>query len=415
MTTAHLVQPGTQTDTRLYFLDWVRIIAFFILIFYHVGMYYVTWDFHVKSSAASTAIEPLMMLTSPWRLSLLFLISGVASRFMLTKMRSGDFLKQRSKRLLIPLLFGMLVIVPPQSFCEVVEKVAYNGNYLDFMQLYLTAYHGFCRDHSCLILPTWNHLWFVAYLWVYTVLLAGLMFLFRSQFEQFAQRLGDILSGWKLIAIPVIALAALRIAMVARFPTTHALIDDWFSHANYFLLFLLGALLAPQRRAWQEMDAIRWPSLGLALTCWALLMIYFAWPDARVPADEVMFWRTLQRVVYACCEWSAIVAACGFAHRHLQFDSARRRYLTQAVFPLYLVHQTVIIVVAHAIKPAGIAAPIEAMVLIILTLVAGFTTFAIARRFPLLRPLFGVGQLDGDVAKRAGIFESDRSGSQIAA
>ena len=64
---------------RRYDLDWVRIGAFMLLIFYHVGMYYVTWDWHVKSPHASSTIEPLMMLTSPWRLSLLFLVSGVAT------------------------------------------------------------------------------------------------------------------------------------------------------------------------------------------------------------------------------------------------------------------------------------------------------------------------------------------------
>jgi len=385
--------PAANQSNRLYFLDWVRIIAFFVLIFYHVGMYYVTWDFHVKSTATSHAIEPLMMLTSPWRLSLLFLISGVASRFMLNKLSASNFLKQRSKRLLIPLLFGMLIIVPPQSFCEVVEKVAYAGSYTDFMQLYVTAYHGFCRDNSCLILPTWNHLWFVAYLWVYTLILAGLALLPRGEIERAAHMLTHQLRGWRVIALPTLVLAIMRIAMVAYFPTTHALIDDWFSHANYLLLFLLGALLAPQVEFWRHMDAMRWASLGLAFTCWAALIIYFAWPDAGIPSQQMAYWHYTQRAIYACCEWSAIVAVCGFAHRHLQFDNARRRYLTQAVFPLYLVHQTVIVVVAHAIKPAGIAAPIEAMILIVLTFVSGFAVFGIARRVPLLRPLFGVGKI----------------------
>ena len=109
-------------SNRLYFLDWLRIIAFFVLIFYHVGMYYVSWDWHVKSPFASSAIEPLMLMSSPWRLGLLFLISGVASSFMLGKLSAPRFMRERSWRLLVPLLFGMAVIVPPQPFFEVVEK-----------------------------------------------------------------------------------------------------------------------------------------------------------------------------------------------------------------------------------------------------------------------------------------------------
>ena len=76
---------------RRYDLDWVRIGAFMLLILYHVGMYYVTWDWHVKSPHASGTIEPLMMLTSPWRLSLLFLVSGVATAYLLARQGAGHF------------------------------------------------------------------------------------------------------------------------------------------------------------------------------------------------------------------------------------------------------------------------------------------------------------------------------------
>ena len=67
---------------RRYDLDWIRICAFGVLVLYHVGMYYVTWDWHVNSPHASHALEPLMLLSSPWRLSLLFLVSGAATAFL---------------------------------------------------------------------------------------------------------------------------------------------------------------------------------------------------------------------------------------------------------------------------------------------------------------------------------------------
>ena len=127
---------------RRYDLDWVRIGAFLLLILYHIGMYYVTWDWHVKSPHASSAIEPLMLLTSPWRLSLLFLVSGVATGYLLERQGARGFLGRRSVRLLVPLVFGMLVIVPPQSYLEVVEKVQYAGNYGEFLGLYLDRVSG---------------------------------------------------------------------------------------------------------------------------------------------------------------------------------------------------------------------------------------------------------------------------------
>ena len=139
---------------RLFFLDWLRIAAFALLIVYHVGMYYVSWDWHVKSPHAGSAIEPFMLLSSPWRLSLLFLVSGAATSMMLMRGASTALLRSRAKRLLLPLVCGMLLVVPPQPYFEVVQKVGYAGSYLDFMQLYLSGYHGFCRGTDCLRLPT---------------------------------------------------------------------------------------------------------------------------------------------------------------------------------------------------------------------------------------------------------------------
>src|SRR6185436_11923493 len=125
-------------NQRLYFLDWLRAAAFGLLILYHVGMYYLSWDWHIKSPHASDAIEPLMMLSSPWRLALLFLISGAATSMMLRPRGAGapqrrPFLRERAWRLLPPLAFAMLVVVPPQAYLEVVSKVAYTGSYGDFM------------------------------------------------------------------------------------------------------------------------------------------------------------------------------------------------------------------------------------------------------------------------------------------
>ena len=93
----------TTPAQRVFFLDWLRILCFALLVPYHVGMYYVSWDWHVKSAVAGSAIEPLMMLSSPWRLSLLFLVSGVATAFLFAK-RPAGFLGGRSWRLLVPLV-----------------------------------------------------------------------------------------------------------------------------------------------------------------------------------------------------------------------------------------------------------------------------------------------------------------------
>ena len=377
-------------NNRLYFLDWVRIIAFLVLILYHVGMYYVSWDWHVKSPHAGNAIEPLMMLSSPWRLSLLFLISGVAASFMLAKVGAMRFMRQRSVRLLVPLVFGMFVIVPPQAYFEVVEKVAYQGSYGDFMGLYVTGYGGFCRAADCLDMPTWNHLWFVAYLWVYTLVLGAVVLALGTRFDTVARKVAAWLSGWKLIVLPVLFLGLVRVALMSRYPVTHGLFDDWYNHATSLPLFLLGALLGRSGVAWQRFDDMRWLALGLAFSCWAAVVVFYALPESVTTVPYFHLWRTLMRFVYMLCAWGAIVAVCGFAHRHLNRDNASRAYLTEAVFPVYILHQTLIVTIAHLIKPAKIAPATEGFMLIVLTLTISFGVFELVRRCALVRPFFGL-------------------------
>jgi peptidoglycan/LPS O-acetylase OafA/YrhL len=382
-------------SSRLYFLDWVRIIAFLVLILYHVGMYYVSWDWHVKSPNAGDTLEPFMMLSSPWRLSLLFLISGVASSFMLGKVGAASFMRQRSVRLLVPLVFGMFVIVPPQAYFEVIEKVAYQGSYADFMRLYVQGYGGFCRVADCLDLPTWNHLWFVAYLWIYTLVLGAVVLVLGPRIDALSRKVVGWLTGWRLIALPALVLGAVRVALLSRFPVTHGLFDDWYNHATSLPIFLLGAILGRAGNftgsAWQRFERARWTALGLALASWAAVVVFNSLPESVTLDPYFEAWRMMMRMIYMLCAWNAIVAVCGFAHRHLQRDNAARAYLTEAVFPVYILHQTLIVSIAHLIKPAKLAPGPEGMILIVLTLTISFGVFEVVRRVALLRPFFGLG------------------------
>jgi len=373
---------------RRYDLDWVRVGAFLLLILYHIGMYYVTWDWHVKSPHASPAVEPLMLLTSPWRLSLLFLVSGVATAYFVERLGSRGFLGRRSVRLLVPLVFGMLVIVPPQSYLEVVEKVQYAGSYADFLGLYLTAYQGFCRDGDCLLLPTWSHLWFVAYLWVYTLLVVVVRFA-PGVVPRLREWLERRFVGLGVLCWPIVYLVAARMLLAVRFPSTHALVDDWYNHSVYLLVFLLGFALAGARAPWQTIERLRWHALGFAVLGWIFLCVWHGLDTIDALPSSVLLRRVWQ-TVFSAQIWLAIVAVLGFARRHLNRDSAARRYLTTAVFPVYILHQTVIVVAAHALQPARLDLRLEGVLLVLVTAALCFLGYEAIRRVPVLRPLFGL-------------------------
>jgi len=384
--------------TRRHDLDWVRVLAFALLVLYHVGMYYVSWEWHVDSPHAGPALEPFMMMSSPWRLSLLFLVSGAATAFLLGKVRreaaaSGirpRFLGPRSWRLLLPLVFGMLVIVPPQSYYEVVEKLpgGYGDGYLAFWARYLAGDGSFCRGDDCLDLPTWNHLWFVAYLWVYTVVAVLLARFAPRVLDRSAARLGALLaSGPALLLWPALLLALVRMLLVGRFESTHALVDDWYNHAQYFGVFLFGFLVARDERVWAAFVRLRWPSLALWLGSWLAIAAYFELFRDLQPSDGL---RLSMRVVWGLNQWAAIVAILGFAGHIAPGDSPALRYLSQAIFPVYILHQTVIVALAHNAQPLALPPLLEGPLLVVLTFALSFAGYEIIRRIPLLRPLFGL-------------------------
>ena len=338
-----------MTDRR-YDLDWLRITAFALLILYHCGMFYVTWDWHVKSSRASDLIEPLMRLSNPWRLSLLFLISGAATRFMFDKMKTGAFLSSRMARLWPPLMLGVFVIVPPQSYFEIVEALQQMGQpqspSLDnFYGKYVTASGGWCDENGCLTTPTYNHLWFVAYLILYTLALAALRPLLKRLPGKFMARL---ISGPGLFLTPWVFLVVTRLTLFPIFGESHDFREDWYLHALYLGVFLLGYGIAKHEPFFEGAVKLRWPMLWLALASWMALNVYFAAASDTPPDWLRMIFRTVRETQ----AWAMILAAVGFFHLHLaKADGPVRRMLSEAIFPL---HQTIIVVAGFYLDDLGL-------------------------------------------------------------
>jgi len=379
---------------RRYDLDWLRIIAFGLLILYHCGMFYVTWDWHVKSSRASDAIEPLMLLTNPWRLTLLFLVAGAASRFMADKMSAWKFTGARMGRLWPPLLLAVFVIVPPQSYFEIVEALAalpqplpaqYAGALDNFYVRYATGSGNWCDADGCLTTPTYNHMWFVAYLILYTLALIPLLPLLR----RIPKAVSVLIAGPFLIITPWLIMAALRITLFPIFGESHDFREDWYLHALYFGVFLFGFSIAKADWFFQRCINWRWPALAIAITSWAALIIYFnAYPDGVAPPEWL---RAVMRSVRELDAWCAIVAAIGFAHKHLRnADGPVRQLLTQAIFPFYLIHQTIIVVAGHYLDALRLPLVVEAPLLIGLTALGCWLFFELGRRVPVLRVWVGL-------------------------
>lgn len=379
---------------RRYGLDWLRIGAFALLILYHVGMFFVPWDWHVKTAEPLRWLEIPMLATNAWRLALLFLISGVASRFLLAKMAgAGGFAGQRTVRLLVPLLAGVALFVAPQPWAELQAKAGYPYGFWHFWT------HDYFRFGTLegLVLPTYNHLWFVAYLWIYTLLLAlGAALLPVGAKAALQAGFDRLFAGARLLWLPILLLWLARVTLFPIFDDTHALIDDWYNHAVYGGLFLFGVALAKSATAWRDVAATWKPALACAIVGYAAIVAYnLAVGDNELPEP----WLALVRGLRSAHMWGAILALLALAHLKLNRDTPARRYLTEAIFPYYIAHQTIIVLVGHALTPYRLPPAAELAIILPATVLGCALTYEIARRVPGLGPLLGLKWQRGAAAR----------------
>lgn len=368
---------------RHYGMDWLRIGAFGLLIFYHVGMVFVTWGFHVKTAHPADWVAVPMLLTNAWRLTLLFVVSGYASRALFAKSPGiRSFLGNRHARLIWPLLFGVIAIVPPQSWVELTTQHGYTHGFAWF---WLHDYFRFGKLDG-VILPTWNHLWFVVYLWAYTL---GLALLLALPGMSRAQAVFDrLFGGLGALWIPIAWLIVTQLILFHRGEDTHDLVHDGVAHLAYFPAFLFGFGLAGAPAAMAAL-ARRWmPAAILAVAAYAVVAsVEILYPGLAVPARPTIILFRVAREVQC---WASIAALIGIAERFWNRDHGWRPMLTEAVFPFYLIHQTVIVLVEYWLKPLGIGPVAEFVVLVPATVAGCWAFYLIGREIGWLRPLIGL-------------------------
>lgn len=376
---------------RRYDVDWLRNLAFMLLILYHIGMFYVAeWGWHIKSEQQSEFLQNLMLWSNQWRMSLLFFVSGMTLALIEAKYSSLQLFKTRFMRLFIPLLFGMYVIVPPQLYFELVANGQMSMGYGSFWLEYVQPYPSILPDkQSSIGLLTWNHLWYLVYLWVYTLMYLVLRPLLKAQIIKKALL---NMHNCLLLALMLTTLLTVWYTMRLDFPSTHALLDDWYNHGKYFSVFLFGYLFVMQKTLWQWLiDHKLWPLLiGCVTYAFILLDKHGAFPwlaEAFVQSEWV---KLAYGAIAVINLWSWLLTMVAFAGRYLNRPSSTLNTFNQAVLPSYILHQTVIILFAVMLTRWQLPIALESALLVVLTCLGCYVGFQIIRRVALFRLLFGM-------------------------
>jgi hypothetical protein len=380
--------PSPPPVTRRTDVDALRVLLFGGLIAYHLGLVYAAWSpYALKSVHTAPWVEALLLMTHPWRMCMLFLISGVATRFAADKLGVSRLFVSRSAQLLPPLLFGIVFLVPLQTYLFLVESAGYAKGYFAFVPELFASHHSLDVNGRHFNAPVYAHLWFVFYLWTYVLLLALALWASPRWVGWLQPRLERWLSGAGLILWPLAVLVMVRISLFPLFGMTLHFYVDWNNHAESLGMFLFGFMIARSEKLWDRFVAMRWVGLALAVLGWAAYALM--WGGHGIP-EWIERSKPVMQFFYPLERWGAIVAVLGFGRRHLTRDSALVRYLNGGMFTYYIVHQPALVFMLHNLKPLGLPAAIEALAVLAGTVAICGIAYEIAKTLGWFGLLMGV-------------------------
>lgn len=372
---------------RRHDLDWLRVLAILLLVYFHTGMIFVSeWGWHIKNPETSHLLLEVNYFMSRWRMALLFLISGIGTSFALRRRTAGQYLGERTKRLFVPLVFGIFVVVPPQIYFERLADGAAYGSYLAFYPE-VFAFQPYPRGAF-----SWHHLWFVFYLFLYSI--AALPFFLYLRGEA-GERVGRAVERWArgpglyALALP---LGGVLAALVVRFPGPQDVVHDVAFLLYYFLFFVSGYVLSVADGVWAWIEERRRTSLTLAFLAIVAIDV-LRWNDAT-PAFAYSLPHTLYQLLQGFNAWCWVLTFLGYGKRYLNRPSRVLARLNEGIYPFYILHQTVIVVIGFYVIRVEESILAKFLFVSTVSIVVSWAIYdLLVRPVPALRLLFGVKPL----------------------
>lgn len=344
-------------STRRYDIDWLRVIAIWLLLIYHIAIIFQPWAMFFGFIRSDEFIEPLwkpMSMLNVWRIPLLFYISGMGVFFALRKRSWKALVIERVQRILIPFIFGSFAITVLHMF--IFQK---------YYNLPLEYY------------PHVGHLWFLGNIFAYIVLLSPLfIYLKKKEESTFAKGLqkfmGNPLGLLSITLLFVLEVQLVKPGLFERYAET------WHGFFLGLVAFSVGFLLMYSgKNSWQTLLKWRWLYLAIAVILFVLRITYFVTnAPGYLVAIESNVW---------------IFAIFGFGHKHLNRPGKALGYLSQAAYPVYIIHMFALYAGAWLILPLQLPAVLKFVAIVVFTFLLCYALYELLiRRIPVLRPLFGL-------------------------
>lgn len=364
-----------DTTTRRYDLDWLRVIAILAVYFHHIGMPFNGDGFHIMNSESSKALDDIMVYFEQFRLPLLFLISGTGTVLAFSKRNWQEFFKERTGRLIIPLIFGVIFIVPPQTYYQ-----------------YINEFNSYWQIYTDGKFET-NHLWFIENLYVISIVAIPLILFLKSKKSQRFRNWFKKMTSYKFgLLIGGLPLIILTIVLKRYYPTGASSLANFSETFFYTYFFVSGILFASSQLFWDNLKKFRQFHLFVFIISSVLFYVYYFVPNNIVEPHLSISIRW--DIWYGLCcflGWSFVLALLGYAQIYLNKPSLWLKKMNEAIYPFYILHQTVVVVFAYYIIKLDLNIAIKLTILFISSFLAIVLVYRlIVYPFKITRTLFGM-------------------------
>lgn len=358
-------------------IDWLRLFGILLLFPFHTARIFDTREAnYIENAAKSLFGVQFMDAIWPWFMPLLFLVAGVSTWYALRKRDGKRFLSERVMRLLVPLILGVILIVPIQGYVARLQEDTLHGGYLHYLftQFFpdfsdISGYHGTFTP---------AHLWFIMYLFVISVVLLPIfLHVIKAREKKGIGPIGRLFGkGWFLLLLFIPLTISEGLPGIAGK-------NPFF----YGLYYAIGFFIASSEGCWKAVDKIRWPafaSLAVSIPAFYILRGFaYGTGDWSWQSVTLGFVRNLYGM-------GALLCMLAFAQRYLNRGGKVLDYLNQAAFPVYILHQSVMMVIAYFVVQWSIGISGKFIFIMISSLAASVALFEICRHVPPLRVILGI-------------------------
>ncbi len=378
-----------DSNKRLYYLDWLRVFAFGLLFLFHAWRPFDHFPWHIKNEEQTAFFDILTMFTHGWRMSLIFLVSG-AGTWLAMRSRKGEFIADRLKRLIVPFIFGILIIIPPQRFYEWIMFRDFQGGYFDFLLMYPAQQLGDNMGASVLL---WfghlgTHLWYLPFLFVMTLLSLPIFKKIRKGQVNFTG-LKNIMSnnfGVFILAVPMIVCRLILKPIFQEY-------TDWADFFVYIWPFIYGFIFMADTEFLDIIKGKMMLFLNVGVLSSALFIFLGSTDDQFVQAylNPEYSWlhvATSLNAMLIAISW--IMFFLGLFARNMNFNHSVLIPANMSILPIYVLHQSLIIVFGYYIVGLELDLYIKFLIIAFTAIPVSVVLYKLIQTNNVTRFLFGL-------------------------